>query len=83
MRDIVVTRDVNSISRLIIINYQINISFILDKFNVKLKRRISINGFSLLKTLLASQSQQCVSTASLDIVTEKHNDVSLSFSEPP
>ena len=81
MRDIVVTRDVNSISRLIIINYQINISFILDKFNVKLKRRISINGFSLLKTLLKSQTKQCVSIAIL--VTEKHNDVSLSFSEPP
>ena len=81
MRDIVVTRDVNSISRLIIINYRINISFILDKFNVKLKRRISINGFSLLKTLLKSQTQQCVSIAIL--VTEKHNDVSLSFSEPP
>ena len=79
MRDIVVTRDVNSIStRLIIINYRINI---LDKFNVKLKRRISINGFSLLKTLLKSQTQQCVSIAIL--VTEKHNDVSLSFSEPP
>lgn len=79
MRDIVVTRDVNSIStRLIIINYRINI---LDKFNVKLKRRISINGFSLLKTLLKSQTKQCVSIAIL--VTEKHNDVSLSFSEPP
>ena len=83
MRDIVVTRDVNSISRLIIINYQINISFILDKFNVKLKRRISINGFSLLKTLLKSQTQQCVSIAIAILVTEKHNDVSLSFSEPP
>ena len=79
MRDIVVTRDVNSIStRLIIINYRINI---LDKFNVKLKRRISINGFSLLKTLLKSQTKQCVSIAIL--VTEKHNDASLSFSEPP